>query len=64
MDVTVATPPEKHDLSLTAVVMSRRFGEGDDAVAGNAKLSNAFSPRISDILHQRSPGYITSPASR
>ena len=64
MDITVATRQEKHDLSLTAVGISRRFGEGDDAAAGNAKLSNAFWLRISEILHQCSPGYITSPASR
>ena len=64
MDITVATPQEKHDLSLMAVGMSRRFGEGDDAAAGNAKLSNGFWPSISEILHQYSPGYITSPASR
>ena len=59
MNITVATPQEKHGLSLTAVGTSRQFRAGDDMAAGHTELSKAFLPRISEIPHPLSSlGYI------
>ncbi len=59
MSITVATPQERHGLSLTAVGMSRQFRPGDDVAVGHAALAKAWRPRYPEIRRwESSPGYI------